>query len=186
VLPDVLGPVTPAAAETLRQLLAEETAELSTTLTFPQGVVDVSDLADRAERVMRWIRRAIAYGDQIPARGSKDYVARLVETVKQQISALSHRLFVFFLDDYTDERVPLALQRILHPVVCQRSGDFCFKISAHMFGSMYSYPQPLALDEGRNINVINLGSEYINPRKKKAEREALIRIMNTRFAQCEE
>lgn len=186
MLPEGLGPATLGAAEALRQIFAEEIKELSNNIQFPECVVDVSDLADRAERVMRWIRRAVAYGDYIPARGSKDYMARLVEIIKQQIPALSQRLFIFFLDDYTEERVPLALQRILHPVVCQRSGEFCFKISAHMFGSMYSYPQPLPSDEGRNINVINLGSEYINPKKKKAEREALIKIMNTRFAQCEE
>ena len=183
---DFLGPVTRSAAESLRELFEEETKELLTILNFAPGVVDVSDLADRSEHVMRWVRRAISYGEKIPARGSMDYVARLVDTIKQQVPALSQRLFIFFLDDYTEERVPLALQKILHPVVCQRSGDFCFKISAHMFGSMYSYPQPLALDEGRNINVINLGSEYINPKKKKAEREALITIMNTRFEQCEE
>jgi hypothetical protein len=54
-----------------------------------------------------------------------------------------------------------------------------------MFGSIYSYPQPLALDEGRNIVVINLGSQYVNPKRKKAERNALIKIMNKRFTECE-
>jgi len=185
VLPEFLGPVTQGAAEAIRQLVQDEIGVLSKTLGFPNGVVDISDLAHRAEQVMRWIRRAIAYGEEIPARGSKDYIARFVEAVKRQVPSVSRRLFVFFLDDYTEERVPLPLQKMLHPVVCQRSGELCFKISAHMFGSVYSCPQPLALDEGRNINVINLGSEYINPKKKKAERDALIKIMNARFEQCE-
>jgi hypothetical protein len=186
VLPEFLGPVTTGTAEALNLAVQEEIQDLQGCLQFPNGVIHVSDLADRAERVMRWVRRAIAYGEHVPARGSLDYLARLVDTVKHQLPSLSGRLFVFFLDDYTAERVPLALQKILHPIVCQRSGELCFKISAHMFGSMYSSPQPLALDEGRNINVINLGSEYLNPKKKKAERDALVRIMNVRFKESQE
>jgi len=54
-----------------------------------------------------------------------------------------------------------------------------------MFGSIYSFPQPLALDEGRNIRVINLGSEYLNRNRKKAEGKALIQIMNERFKRCD-
>src|SRR5207247_1702252 len=134
-------------------------------------VIELSDLAEWADRVMRWIRREIAYGKELQARGSMDYVARIVDRIKSQLPSVSRRTFIFVLDDYTKERVPLVLQKILHPIVCQRSGELSFKVSAHMFGSIYSYPQPLALDEGRNIVVINLGSQYVNPKRKKAERD---------------
>ena len=121
----------------------------------------------------------------VVARGSTDFVNRLVEVIKAHVPSLSPRLFIFFLDDYTEERVPMALQKILHPIVCQRSGNSCFKISAHMFGSMYSFPQNLALDEGRNIVIINLGSQYLNRDRKRAEGQALVQIMNHRFEQCD-
>jgi hypothetical protein len=186
LLPEWLGSVNSSTVEALRQVVDEEVGPLSELLDSPHSVIALSDLSERADHAMRWIRRAIAYGNELRARGSMDYIARLVDKVKDQIPSLSRRTFIFFLDDYTQERVPLALQKILHPIVCQRSGEVSFKISAHMFGSIYSYPQPLALDEGRNIVVINLGAQYVNPKRKKAERNALIKIMNTRFNECEE
>lgn len=104
--------------------------------------------------------------------------------MKNEIPAISKRYFIFFLDDYTEGRVPIALQEILHPVVCQRSSDICFKISAHMFGSIYDFPRPLALDEGRNIIVINLGSAYLKLDKRRREGKLLLKILNERFKHC--
>jgi tRNA A-37 threonylcarbamoyl transferase component Bud32 len=185
VLPDFLGPVTSRAAEAVRELVQEEVDILWDALRFPQAITNISDVGYYAERVMCHVRREIAYGNSVAARGSTDFPSRLVEVVKAHLPSLSPRLFIFFLDDYTEERVPVALQKVLHPIVCQRSGNLCFKISAHMFGSMYSFPQNLALDEGRNIAVINLGSQYLNRDRKRAEGQALVQIMNQRFAQCE-
>jgi hypothetical protein len=182
---EVGGPVSGYATEQLRRLVKEETGAIWKELNLPGAGVSLFELAECAERVMRHIRESIASGNKIQALGSTEFVTRLVSTVKQHIPQLSARLFIFFLDDYTEERVPLTLQKMLHPIVCQRSGEMCFKISAHMFGSMYSFPQPLALDEGRNINIINLGSEYLNPKKKKTEKKALIQIMNKRLEECE-
>ncbi len=108
-------------------------------------------------------------------------MSRIVEVVKRDLPSLAGRKFIFLLDDYTDERVPIRLQRSLHPIVSQRSADLCFKLSAHMFGSIYSYPHHVAPDEGRNMLVVNIGHEYLNPARKKAERECLIEILNPRI-----
>jgi len=185
VLPEFLGPVTSRAAEGARRLVQDEVNILWDALRFPEAVTSIAEVGYCAERIMRHVRRAIAYSESIAARGSADFVSRLVEVVKSHLPSLSPRLFIFFLDDYTEERVPMTLQKELHPIVCQRSGNFCFKTSAHMFGSMYSFPQNLALDEGRNIEVINLGSQYLNRDRRRAEGQALVQIMNHRFARCE-
>ena len=184
-LPDSFGRVSAHAIEPLRKLLREEAGPLWDELKLPGAGVSLLELAECAERVMRQIRGSIAVGQEVHAVGSTEFVTRLVTLIKQKIPRLSARLFIFFLDDYTEERVPLTLQKMLHPVVCQRSSELCFKISAHMFGSIYSFPQPLALDEGRNITIINLGSEYLNPKKKKAEKKALVQIVNKRFEECD-
>jgi hypothetical protein len=184
-LPPLFGGVSRGGLEGLRTLLGDEIGRLWQELNLPEVPSGTRDLAEYAESVMRHVRKQIAYGNPVKVRGSMDFVTNLVARVRTVIPALSARTFIFFLDDYTDERVPLALQQSLHPIVCQRSGQLCFKISAHMFGSMYSFPQPLALDEGRNILVINLGSEYLNRDRRKAEGKALIRIMNDRFRECE-
>jgi hypothetical protein len=185
MLPPFVTPISPRAAEAIQLLINEELGDLSRELNCVGSGCTLVDVAECAERTMRHIRRSIAFGQKLQLRAATDFVTRLVETVKREVPALAGRLFIFFLDDYTEERVPLALQKNLHPIVCQRSGEMCFKISAHMFGSIYSFPQPLALDEGRNIVIINLGSEYLKRNRKKAEGRALVQIMNERFKRCE-
>ncbi len=185
VLPDFLGPVSRNAIVTIGKLLKDEVEALWEELKFPSLVTNPDELTTCAENVMRNIRKSIAYGEAIHSRGSTDFVSRLVKIVKREISTLSGRYFIFFLDDYTEERVPIALQEALHPVVCQRSSDLCFKISAHMFGSIYSFPRPLALDEGRNIQVINLGTAYLKRNRRRVEGKLLLKILDERFKHCD-
>lgn len=186
VLPDFLGPVSRSVGGNIAKLAREEVSELWELLGLPRVIGNLQELSTCATNVMRHIRRSISYGEPVKSRGSTDFVARLVEIVKREICGLSQRYFIFFLDDYTEERVPIALQEVLHPIVCQRSADICFKISAHMFGSIYGLPRPLALDEGRNIIVTNLGSAYLKLNKRKREGKLLLKILNERFKHCKE
>ncbi|MCE5250734.1 hypothetical protein LLG96_11000 [bacterium] len=182
VMPPPLGPVTQNAITTISKLILEEAESVWEQSRLPSSVTTFNELSSCAEAVMRFIRRSIAYAIPITARGSIDFVTRLMDVIKKAIPSLSNRYFIFFLDDYTEERVPLVLQEELHPIVCQRSQHICFKISAHMFGSIYDNPRPLALDEGRNIEkIINLGSAYLNRKVHKAEGKALLRILDERI-----
>jgi len=180
-LSDSLGPVSQNVTTAMGKLLKEEIGALWQELGFPSLVVSMDELPTLAEEVMRHVRKSIAYGEINRSRGALDFITRLVQMLKEQIPFLSSRYFVFFLDDYTEERVPIRLQNILHPIVCQRSSDICFKLSAHMFGSIYNVQRPLALDEGRNIEPINLGTAYMNRNRRRVESKILIRILNDRF-----
>lgn len=184
-LPEYLRPVGPRSAESFRALVVEEVSPLWDKLNLAKAGASLYDVADAAERIMRHIRRCIAFGEDMRIHAATDYVTRLVEAVKREVPTLAERRFIFFLDDYTKDRVPFALQKSLHPIVCQRSPEVCFKIAAHMFGSIYNFPQQLAADQGRNIRIINLGAEYLDINRKKAETEALIQIMNGRFDRCD-
>jgi len=185
VLPEFLGPVSKQAIQSFSKLLQEEIGTLWEELHFPSLVTSLGELTDFAGILLRHIRKSIAYGHYIDARGSTDFIARLVELVKRGIPSLGERYFIFFLDDYTQERVPFKLQEALHPIVSQRSSDVCFKISAHMFGSIYCQPRPLAHDEGRNIQIINLGTVYLQRKRNRVEGKLLLRILNERFKHCE-
>jgi hypothetical protein len=185
-LPLDLMPSRSRLSEALRSLLKEEMGSLWSQMQLPGKGSSLYELAECAERSMRNIRRGVALGEGVSWVASIDYVARLVETIKRELPLLSSRLFIFFLDDYTEERVPLTLQKMLHPIVSQRSSELCFKVAAHMFGSIYSFPQHLPLDAGRNIKVINLGTEYLNRKRKRAEGKALVKIMNQRFERSED
>lgn len=184
-IPNVtLGPVSKGVITKLGELLKDELNPSWEKLRLPQTIAGLSELISHAGGAMRYIRKSIAFGDVVEARGSTDFITRLVYTLKKGIPALSQRYFIISLDDYTEGRVPMPLQEALHPIVCQRSSDICFKISAHMFGSIYHYPRPLALDEGRNIEVINLGSAYLNLNKRKKQGKLLLKILNERFKHC--
>jgi len=185
IIPNDLGTVPPSVAVGISRLLEEEVGALWKELRFPATFASLDELSACAEQIMRHIRKSIAYCEIVHARGSTDFLTRLVEIVKREIPALSGRYFTFFLDDYTEERVPIGLQEALHPIVCQRSADVCFKISAHMFGSIYNFPRPLALDEGRNIQVINLGTAYLKRNKRKVEGKLLLKILDQRFKKCD-
>ena len=178
---DSLGPMSQSITTVMGKLLEEEIGTLWQELSFPSSVVSLDELSTLAESIMRHIRKSLAYGEAIHPRGALDFVTRLVQMLKEQIPSLSNRYFIFFLDDYTEERVPIRLQEILHPIVCQRSSDICFKLSAHMFGSIYNVQRPLALDEGRNIEVINLGTAYLNRNRRRVESKILVKILNDRF-----
>ena len=81
---------------------------------------------------MRYIRRSIAYGEILQLRAATEFVSRLsVTAVKREIPALAGRLFVFFLDDYTEERVPLALQKNLHILLFVNGRAKCLSRSRH-------------------------------------------------------
>jgi hypothetical protein len=184
VLPKFLGSVSPALTLKICELMKEETGPCWKGMNFPAFITSPKELMSCAEHMMRHIRRSVAYGKTLGVRSSTDFVTRLIDIVKKGIVGLSKKFFIFFLDDYTEGRVPMKLQEALHPIVCQRSPDICFKISAHMFGSIYDSPRPLSLDEGRNIIVINLGSKYLQLNKRHREGQWLLKILNARFKYC--
>jgi hypothetical protein len=184
IVPSDVASVPGAATAALSGFTKDELGQLWQTLRLPAAFSSLDELANCSKSVMRHIRKAIGNGDPIPAQGSTDFVSRLVELVKSEVPGLSGKYFLFFLDDYTDGRVPIALQEALHPAVCPRSSDVGFKIAAHMFGSIYDSPRPLAFDEGRNIMVINLGSAYLKRNKRRKEGKLLLKILDARFQHC--
>ncbi|MFB3880288.1 MAG: hypothetical protein ACE149_03445 [Armatimonadota bacterium] len=169
----------PTLSQELLQLAVSEAGEDA--LPPRTAVSNLSDVSHIAKLALARIREGVARGVAVKSEGSIEFVSRIVEMVKREVPSLAGRKFIFLLDDYTDERVPIRLQRSLHPIVSQRSADSCFKLSAHMFGSIYSYPHQVAPDEGRNMLVVNIGHEYLNPARRKAERKCLIEILNKRI-----
>ncbi len=185
VLKTPLGPVSQSATSTISKVIIEEAAGVWNELGLPKIITSMTELSSCAESIMRFVRKSLAYGNPVPAQGSTDFVKQLVDCVKGTVTKLSGRHFIFLLDDYTEERVPIGLQEALHPIVSQRSPHICFKISGHMFGTIYNNPRPLALDEGRNFEMYNLGTIYLNRNRRKTEGKALLRILDERFKHSE-
>ena len=139
ILPDFLGPISKSTYKSLKEILKEELGDVWGKLNLLDILTSFDELYDYSQIAMRHIRKSIAFGEEIHAKGSNDFTSRLVDVIKREIPSLSGRYFVFLLDDYTEERVPISLQEALHPTVSQRSAEVCFKMSAHMFGSIYCY-----------------------------------------------
>ena len=179
------APMPSSLASSITKLLKDELTDFWEKLNLSKTISQLDELANCAELVMKHVRKSIAYSSEVKVRGSNDFVTTMVNLIKSEVPFFSGKHFTFFLDDYTEERVPLPLQEALHPIVSQRSSELSFKISAHMFGSIYSYPRPLALDEGRNIIPINLGTAYLSLDKRAREGKLLLKILNERFKHCD-
>jgi len=182
VLPSWLGHANHSTVTAIYSLLLDEAAGALEKTGITSPATSLNEIVSYAESVMRFVRKSLAHAFPVSVQGSTDFVKRLVDVVRESLPSLSNRYFIFFLDDYTEERVPIPLQEALHPIVCQRSPHLCFKVSAHMFSTIYDNPRPLSLDEGRNIEVINLGEAYLKRNRRRAEGKALLTILDERFA----
>jgi len=165
-------------------LLKEELGELWDVVELSVEARSIHDLNELTQRALRTIRNQVSRGEPAECLGSTDFVVRLVELLKKNAPVVAEKHIAIFLDDYTEERVPRRLQEALHQIVCQRSSEISYKISAHMQGSIYDSPRPLAQDEGRNIEVLNLGTLYLRRDRKAKEGSLLVQILNKRLDHC--
>jgi len=181
---ELIGTIPTAFVEEVSSLLEEELGTVWPQARLARPTISTRELSESAQRSLRLIRRGLALHEPIETAASMDFLSRLVRLLKKYLPIFADRHVIVFLDDYTEERVPRALQVALHPIVCQRSSEVSFKISAHMFGCIYDSPRPLARDEGRNIEIINLGTMYMKRGKRGSEARLLLKILNKRFEHC--
>jgi len=118
-------------------------------------------------------------GEPAPVGTQDDFIFQMVEILQEGVPGLSSRHFIIFLDDYTDERVPVALQEELDHILTHRSSNVSFKISSHMFGSIYTSTSKSAPDEWRNFIPYDLGWHYL--KRPPEEREMLLEILDKRI-----
>lgn len=187
IFPKELGSISRQLPQHIYELLVANIDEYFTEQKYPGSVRSLQQIEDIAVDMLRQIRKDISVGNTEKIIGNLTFITELKDIVKKGILDIKEKSFIFFLDDYTHERVPQKLQEILDPIVSQRTPDICFKISAHMFGCIYNNPRPLALDEGRNFSrIINLGTQYLKRNTRRAEGKTLLRILNSRFKNCDD
>ncbi len=92
---------------------------------------------------------------------------------------LSTKHIAFLLDDYSNQRIPVALQRILNQTISfAKQGNPIFKVSSEYLGVDLE-----GVQQGREVVEINFGKEYVD--LKDARRIAFLEdVIDIRFQIC--
>jgi tRNA A-37 threonylcarbamoyl transferase component Bud32/energy-coupling factor transporter ATP-binding protein EcfA2 len=96
--------------------------------------------------------------------------AQMVFDICQQLEevwpALKMRRLVFLIDDYSNQRIPVALQKKLNQAITfAKQGTPIFKVT-----SEYDGVDLEGIQEGREVNEINVGFEYVTLQEQQRHR----------------
>jgi serine/threonine protein kinase len=129
----------------------------------------------RRERDHLWLRIL----DRAEARQRPN--AQLVFDVCRRLEdiwpMLSERRVVFLIDDYSNQRIPVALQKRLNQAITfSKQGSPIFKVT-----SEYDGVDLEGVQEGREVSEVNVGYEYISLQDSQRHR-FLYNVLQRRFA----
>lgn len=97
----------------------------------------------------------------------------------QYFEYFKSRSVVFLVDDYSNQRIPKALQKVLNQTISfAKQGNPIFKVS-----SEYGGVDLEGIQEGREVVEINIGEKYINLADKQGSR-FLTDIVNIRLSKA--
>ena len=104
----------------------------------------------------------------------------LCKELEEIFPLLKSKHIAFLLDDYSNQRIPVSLQRVLNQTISfAKQGNPIFKVS-----SEYSGVDLDGIQEGREVVEVNFGSEYLELNDQ--DRGAFLEdILNIRFVACE-
>lgn len=137
------------------------------------------------EHVIKQVRvRRAAVWHIILERGSRRVAdcAVLFEICKQVAEVfplLAVKHVAFLLDDYSNQRIPVMLQRILNKTISfAKQGNPIFKVSSEYLGVDLE-----GIQQGREVVEVNFGKEYVD--LKDARRVAFLEdVIDIRFQIC--
>jgi tRNA A-37 threonylcarbamoyl transferase component Bud32 len=106
--------------------------------------------------------------------------AQMVFDICQELEAvwplLKTRHLVFLIDDYSNQRIPIALQKKLNQAITfSKQGTPIFKVS-----SEYDGVDLEGVQEGREVNEVNVGFEYVTLQDQQGNR-FLQNVIERRF-----
>ena len=113
----------------------------------------------RSEATFRFARRP---GQKLEGFFGPGVMVKACRTLRSAFSFLGHRVFHFYIDDYSSPKISTDLQVNLNRLLMHRSADFFFKVSTE---SPVSFARGdidgKKFVEAREYDFINLGVRYI-------------------------
>jgi len=111
-----------------------------------------------------------------------DFLKNLCALLTNQIPMLATRPFFIFIDDYSLPKIRVELQRSLNRILFQRNPEVCFKVSVEsVAGIELRDSDGKEFEDGRDFEMIDLGSYFIDPESRKDKADFIKGIVNSRL-----
>jgi len=116
----------------------------------------------------------------------QDFLLKLCNFLRKNISWLKDVPFYFFLDDYSSPQISKEVQSTLHNFILRRYSGLFFKISTENIVTFAPYSaRGKWLEEGREYEVIDLGDYFLHA-SDKLKQDFLAKIVNNRLRNAKE
>ena len=116
----------------------------------------------------------------------QDFLLRLCNLLRKNISWLKDVPFYFFLDDYSSPQVSKEVQSTLHNFILRRYSELFFKISTENIVTFAPFSaKGKWLEEGREYEVIDLGDYFLHA-SDELKQDFLAKIVNSRLKNAKE
>jgi serine/threonine protein kinase len=141
------------------------------------GVSVISVLRDDVRRVRDLLWGEILDRQTSPQRPDAQLVFDVCRSIEDHWSFIKEHRLVFLIDDYSNQRIPVGLQKRLNQsITFSKQGSPIFKVT-----SEYDGVDLEGVQEGREVFEVNIGYEYVSLRNSK--RYAFLKnVLERRFA----
>lgn len=149
-------------AQTVYHFLARALGEQS---ALQSGVDAWRQCEDLVRRALNQVVDALeGRAKEWPVATGGLFLDELTSLLNDRIPYLRQRTIAFCLDDYTEKRVPQAVQRVLNTIVLGvRSPNYVFKVSSEYLGVIGETGGGARVDFLREFGeVVNLGNEFMS------------------------
>jgi serine/threonine protein kinase len=129
----------------------------------------------RQSRDQLWLR--ILNRHEPPFRPDPQMIFDICHSIEEICPSLRERRICFLIDDYSNQRIPEALQKKLnHVITFAKQGTPIFKVTSEYDGVNLE-----GLSEGREVNEVNVGFEYISIQNTDDRYRFLYNVLQRRF-----
>jgi hypothetical protein len=149
-----------------------------------QGVSRLEQTLEAIEAEMARTHSAMLRGLNIESTTPATFLGDLTSLLMDKISGFSGKKIAILVDDFSDHRLPRAVQKILNRVIWERRASHIFKLSAENRGTELTDPFGATVDVAREMVPVDCGREYISlidsPRLRKG-REFAAELLDLRL-----
>lgn len=164
-----------ACAAAIRKRLVLDSAEARYS-----GTSHFVVLHDQIRRARDELWQKILNRSEPPCRPDAQLIFDLCHDLERQWTYLKSRRIAFLLDDYSNQRIPSALQSKLNQAITfSKQGSPIFKVTSEYYGVDLE-----GVQEGREVHEVNVGFEYVALNRPNRY-QFLQNVIERRFAYLE-
>jgi len=123
-------------------------------------------LSDVIDRKLDACYKSMLTGKNISDPTSLSFINDLSEYLNKNISYFKTRKIAYLIDDYSNHRIPNAIQKILNSIIWDRQSTHIFKVSSEKYGFVGGDLFNSQSEMTRDLREIDCGREYLSQDKR--------------------